>query len=193
MIETWSPSSWRTKPNFYNIIYRDQQAAKAVLEKLGKLPPLVTKAEISDLKRSLKEVAQAKGFVWQGGDCAELFDYCEELSIEARIKLLLQMSLIFTHMTQVPTLIIGRMAGQYGKPRNGLTEMINGVDLPKFHGDNINSCDVQKREPDHERMLLAYFHSSSTLNHIRSTSTSDSDGYYDGLDWELGSFGRPAS
>jgi 3-deoxy-7-phosphoheptulonate synthase len=185
-MEMWTPSSWETKPDPYRIVYRDGQATEAILDKLVKLPGLVTKAEVSDLKIALREVALGKAFIWQGGDCAELFDYCEDGLIQARIRLLLQLGMIFSQMTQVPTLLLGRMAGQYGKPRNGLTETIEGVEVPKFYGDNINSYDVRKREPDPERMLLAYFHSSSTLNHVRSTLTSEGANCYRALDWELG-------
>jgi 3-deoxy-7-phosphoheptulonate synthase len=183
----WSPSSWSAKPNPYRITYQDEQLAKKILGKLEKLPSLVSRVEIVRLKQALAEVALGNAFVWQGGDCAELFDYCEESAIEARIKLLLQMSMIFTHITHKPVVRIGRMAGQYGKPRNGLTEIHNGIEIPKFHGDNINSYDVRKREPDPTRMLLAYFHSSSTLNYIRLRLDSGLD-EYSGLDWELDHF-----
>jgi len=183
----WSPSSWVAKPNPYQIIYQDEQLTKEMLEKLGKVPSLVSRMEIVKLKQALAEVASGKAFVWQGGDCAELFDYCNEPAIEARVKLLLQMSIIFTHITHKSVVRIGRMAGQYGKPRNGLTELYNGVKIPKFHGDNINSYDVRKREPDPTRMLMAYFHASSTLNYIRLRLYSGLDDY-SGLDWELGHF-----
>ncbi|KAF2262035.1 3-deoxy-7-phosphoheptulonate synthase [Lojkania enalia] len=166
--EMWSPSSWQSKPNPYPITYEDQALAHEVLDKISRLPALVTEAEVSILKSALREVALGKAIIWQGGDCAELFEYCNEETVLGRIKMLSQMGQQFTQQTNIPSLLIGRIAGQYGKPRNSLTEILNGVEVPKFYGDNINDSNPLKREPNPLRLTEAYFYSSATLNRIRA-------------------------
>ncbi|KAL4895641.1 DAHP synthetase [Aspergillus ambiguus] len=167
----WTPSTWRGKTaNLYTIEYSDnkQVHARSCLSKLAHLPPLVTPSEVSHLRVLLKEVALGQRVIWQCGDCAELFDHCETTYIADRVRLLSQLSLVFSLATNIPVVRIGRMAGQYGKPRNGLTEEINGTELPKFYGDVINSFEPSRREPDPDRMLLAYFHAGCTLNYMRA-------------------------
>ncbi|KAH8800190.1 phospho-2-dehydro-3-deoxyheptonate aldolase, class II [Xylogone sp. PMI_703] len=162
---TWSPGSWTSKANPYPIVYDDETAAKAVISGLTELPPLVTLAEISVLKDQLKDVAQGIAFVLQAGDCAELFEYCNEVSITERIALLIRLG----------TILVGRMAGQYGKPRNSLTETINGAETLKFYGDIINDTEVNKRQPDPTRMRKSYARSSITISHMRSILTFDTE------------------
>ncbi|KAJ5281619.1 Phospho-2-dehydro-3-deoxyheptonate aldolase [Penicillium angulare] len=161
---TWTPSSWRDKTvNPYAIEYPNgkDKDVHTILRRLSLLPPLVTSSEASELRDQLREVALGQRFIWQCGDCAELFEYYEFSC------------LLFTRLTDIPTLLIGRMAGQYGKPRNGLMERVKGCDVQKFQGDVINSINETRRDPDPKRLLEAYFSSGCTLNYMRSTAQSD--------------------
>ncbi|KAJ5436265.1 DAHP synthetase class II [Penicillium cf. griseofulvum] len=164
----WSPSSWTQKPIKQDVIYEDLEGLKESLQKLQKLPPLVTTREINNLKKNLRNVALGKAFVLQGGDCAELFDYCTEEMIEAKVKLLLQMSLVLIWGANKPVIRIARIAGQFAKPRSSPTEVIKGVEMPSFRGDNINGfpADIKSRQPDPSRLVSAYFHSAATLNYL---------------------------
>ncbi|KAJ5201955.1 uncharacterized protein N7498_006618 [Penicillium cinerascens] len=184
----WTPSSWTTKPIKQDVVYEDAQGVKDSLEKLQKLPPLVTTQEINNLKRSLKNVALGKAFVLQGGDCAELFDYCNQDMIEAKVKLLLQMSLVLIWGANKPVIRIARIAGQFAKPRSSPTELVNGVELTSFRGDNINgfAADPESRKPDPTRLVSAYFHSAATLNYLRASLSSGLADLHSPLDWGLG-------
>ncbi|PYH47312.1 3-deoxy-7-phosphoheptulonate synthase class II [Aspergillus saccharolyticus JOP 1030-1] len=187
-METWSPTSWTSKPVKQCVTYDDSDAAELAYEKLRKLPPLVTPQEVSDLKKSLRNVALGKAFVLQGGDCAELFDYCNQEMIEAKVKLLLQMSLVLIWGANKPVVRIARIAGQFAKPRSSPTETINGVELPSFRGDNINGFDAtpESRKPDPSRLVSAYFHSAATLNYLRASLSSGLADLHSPLDWGLG-------
>ncbi|KAJ5173018.1 Phospho-2-dehydro-3-deoxyheptonate aldolase class II [Penicillium capsulatum] len=184
----WSPSSWSTKPIKQDVVYEDAKGVQDALEKLQKLPPLVTTQEISNLKKSLRNVALGNAFVLQGGDCAELFDYCNQDMIEAKVKLLLQMSLVLIWGANKPVIRIARIAGQFAKPRSSPTETINGVEMPSFRGDNINGfdADAASRRPDPSRLVSAYFHSATTLNYMRASLSSGLADLHSPLDWGLG-------
>ncbi len=134
-------------------VYSDREAVRKSLSKLERLPPIVTPTEIVKLKKSLRDVALGKAFLLQGGDCAELFDYCEENAIESKIKLLLQMSLVLIWGSNKPVVRIARMAGQYGKPRSSPTEMVDGEQIPCFRGDILNGFDVGERNLDPARLV----------------------------------------
>ncbi|KAJ5935302.1 hypothetical protein N7466_004849 [Penicillium verhagenii] len=190
----WTPNSWTTKPIKQDVVYGDAQGVKDALEKLQKLPPLVTTQEINNLKASLKNVALGKAFVLQGGDCAELFDYCTQDMIEAKVKLLLQMSLVLIWGANKPVIRIARIAGQFAKPRSSPTEMVNGVEMPSFRGDNINGyeADIASRQPDPSRLVSAYFHSAATLNYLRASLSSGLADLHSPLDWGLGHVITPA-
>lgn len=149
----WSPSSWTTKPIKQDAIYEDRKNVEKSLAKLTRLPPIVTPSEIVKLKASLRDVALGKAFLLQGGDCAELFDYCEENAIESKIKLLLQMSLVLIWGANKPVVRIARMAGQYAKPRSSPTEMVNGVETPSFRGDILNGYELDERALDPSRLV----------------------------------------
>src|SRR6186713_2324221 len=144
----WSPASWKSKPAKQEVVYEDPAALHKVLDKLERLPPMVTPTEIIKLRRSLKDVALGKAFLLQGGDCAELFDYCQQDMIESKIKLLLQMSLVLIWGSKLPVVRIARMAGQYAKPRSSPTEIHNGVEIPSFRGDILNGYEPQDRTLD---------------------------------------------
>lgn len=182
----WTPSSWTTKPIKQDVIYKDRSAVSKAIAKLERLPPLVTPTEIVKLRNSLRDVALGKSFLLQGGDCAELFDYCEEAAIESKIKLLLQMSLVLIWGANKPVLRIARMAGQFAKPRSSPTEMHEGKEIPSFRGDNINGYDPADRTPDPQRLVNAYFHSASTLNFMRASLSSGIADLHSPLDWGLG-------
>ena len=146
----------------------------------------MTPTEICKLKGSLRDVALGKAFLLQGGDCAELFDYCEENSIGSKIKLLLQMSLVLVYGGKKSVVRIARMAGQYAKPRSSPTEVVNGQRIPSFRGDILNGYDLAERRLDPGRLVLAYYHSASTLNYIRAQLASGIADLHRTLDWDLG-------
>jgi 3-deoxy-7-phosphoheptulonate synthase len=152
-LAAWSPSSWTTKPVKQDAVYSDRKAVERSLAKLERLPPIVTPTEIVKLKMSLRDVALGKAFLLQGGDCAELFDYCEENTIESKIKLLLQMSLVLIWGSNKPVVRIARMAGQYAKPRSSPTEIIDGKQIPSFRGDILNGFEVEERSLDPSRLV----------------------------------------
>ncbi|GES62372.1 phospho-2-dehydro-3-deoxyheptonate aldolase, class II [Aspergillus terreus] len=188
MTADWAPGSWVSKPIKQDVAYDDAEGVNAALAKLQKLPPLVTTQEIVSLKKHLKNVALGKAFVLQGGDCAELFDYCNQDMIEAKVKLLLQMSLVLIWGANRPVVRIARIAGQFAKPRSSPMEVVNGVEMPSFRGDNINgfAADPVSRKPDPSRLVSAYFHSAATLNYIRASLSSGLADLHSPLDWGLG-------
>lgn len=182
----WTPFSWTTKPIKQEVVYSDRDAVAAALTKLERLPPIVTPTEIVRLRNSLRDVALGKAFLLQGGDCAELFDYCEANAIESKIKLLLQMSLVLIWGANKPVVRIARMAGQFAKPRSSPTELYEGKEIPSFRGDNINGYNPKDRTPDPKRLVDAYFHSASTLNYMRASISSGLADLHSPLDWGLG-------
>ncbi|KAI9702250.1 MAG: Aromatic/aminoadipate aminotransferase 1 [Bogoriella megaspora] len=185
-ITNWSPSSWTTKPVKQEVIYPDRTGAEKSITKLERLPPIVTPMEITALKNSLREVALGKAFLLQGGDCAELFDYCQDSPIDSKIKLLLQMSLVLIWGANKPVVRIARMAGQFAKPRSSPTEVVNGQVIPSFRGDILNGYDPKDRTLDPERLVSAYFHSAATLNYVRGQLSSGIADLHNPMDWELG-------
>ncbi|ODQ65878.1 DAHP synthetase [Nadsonia fulvescens var. elongata DSM 6958] len=184
-VPAWTPTSWQSKPITQDVVYDDYKKVETALEKLESLPPLVHPQEICNLRQKLKQVANGEAFILQGGDCAELFDYCNQERIEAKMKVLLQMSLVLLYGTNLPIVRIGRIAGQYAKPRSKLTEMVNGVETHSFRGDNINGFELDQRVPDPERLVSAYFHSAATLNFIRSSLANGFADLHKPFDWSL--------
>ena len=183
---SWDPSSWRNKPAKQEVIYEDQSAVQQAVNQLNRLPPIVTPTEIIRLRKSLKDVAFGKAFLLQGGDCAELFAYCEQNSIEAKIKLLLQMSIVLIWGGNKPVVRVARMAGQYAKPRSSPMENYNGKQIPSFRGDILNGYDPDERQLDPQRLVSAYHHSAATLNYIRAAIGSGIADLHSPLDWDLG-------
>jgi 3-deoxy-7-phosphoheptulonate synthase len=169
-IETWSPASWTTKTAHQQVGYTDQAALARVIAEIGRLPPLVTSWEIEQLRAELARAARGDAFVLQGGDCAESFDDCRSEPIAAKLKILLQMSLVLVHGTRKPVIRIGRIAGQYAKPRSTDVETRGEVTLPAYRGDIINrdAFTSADREPDPTLMLRAYERAGLTLNFIRA-------------------------
>ena len=169
-MEIWTPQSWRSKPILQQPTYQDAAQVSAVEAQLGKLPPLVFAGEIRDLHRQLAEVAQGKAFLLQGGDCAETFAEFNANKIRDTFQVLLQMAVVMTFAGGSPVVKIGRMAGQFAKPRSSDLETIGDVSLPSYRGDIINGNEftAAARSPDPERMIKAYHQSSSTLNLLRA-------------------------
>ncbi len=168
--ENWSPTSWLTKPALQQPGYDDQAKLARVVAEMAQLPPLVTSWEVENLREDLASAAAGEAFVLQGGDCAESFDDCRSESIAAKLKILLQMSLVLVHGTRKPVIRIGRIAGQYAKPRSADAETRNGVTLPAYRGDIINrdGFTAEDRAADPTLMLRAYERAALTLNFIRA-------------------------
>jgi 3-deoxy-7-phosphoheptulonate synthase len=166
----WSPTSWQARPAAQQVGYGDPAALERVLAEMGRLPPLVTSWEVEHLRGALASAARGEAFVLQGGDCAESFDECRSDPIAAKLKILLQMSLVLVHGTKKRVVRIGRIAGQYAKPRSADAETRNGVTLPAYRGDIINrdGFTAADREPDPVLMLRAYERAALTLNFIRA-------------------------
>jgi len=168
----WQTDSWRNFTAKHIPDYPDQNHLSEVEKTLGNFPPLVFAGEVRTLKRSLADVAEGSGFLLQGGDCAESFAEFHPDSIRDTFKLMLQMSLVLTYSASLPVVKLGRIAGQFSKPRSAPTEIKDGVELPSYLGDNINGIEFNKklRLPDPKRLFKAYSQSASTLNLIRAFS-----------------------
>jgi 3-deoxy-7-phosphoheptulonate synthase len=170
MTDTWTPDSWRAKPVLQTPEYPDAAQLNAAEERLGRFPPLVFAGEARRLKASLGDVARGKAFLLQGGDCAESFAEFHPNNIRDTFRVLLQMAVVLTYGAAVPVVKLGRMAGQFAKPRSGDTETIDGVTLPSYRGDMINGMEFtpEARHPDPERLIQAYNQSAATLNLLRA-------------------------
>ena len=170
MIENWSPDSWRGLPIRQVPGYPDEAALARVEETLRRFPPLVFAGEARRLKNRLAAVAAGKAFLLQGGDCAESFAEFHPNNIRDMFKVLLQMAVVLTYGAGCPVVKLGRLAGQFAKPRSSETETQNGQTLPSYRGDIINGLefDTAAREPDPQRMVQAYSQSAATLNLLRA-------------------------
>ncbi len=164
----WTPDSWRGLPAAQQPVYRDAAAVEAVLAELRELPPLVVAEEVDFLQQQLAEAAEGKRFLLQGGDCAEAFADCRGAIIQDKLRVLLQMSVLITHGGRTGVVHLGRIAGQYAKPRSGLTERVNGEEVPVYRGDLINGLGLDQREADPRRLMEAYHRAAATLNHLRA-------------------------
>lgn len=167
---SWTPFSWEKYPVTQGVIYPDQNKFKQVVQELKQVPPLVTDKEINHLKELISKAAKGEAFILQGGDCSELFSECNQPQITNKFKILLQMSMVLIHSLKKPVVRIGRIAGQYAKPRSILQETRDGKTLPVYRGDMINGYNFthEARTPDPLRMLNAYQSSSLTLNYLRA-------------------------
>ncbi|MEQ8287536.1 class II 3-deoxy-7-phosphoheptulonate synthase [Thalassospira sp.] len=170
MSKSWSTDSWRKLPVKQMPTYPDAQALEAVEQELGSYPPLVFAGEARALKEKLGAVADGKAFLLQGGDCAESFKEFHPNNIRDTFKVMLQMAVVLTYGAACPVVKVGRMAGQFAKPRSSDTETIGGVELPSYRGDNINGIEFtsEARIPDPQRQIRAYNQSASTLNLLRA-------------------------
>jgi 3-deoxy-7-phosphoheptulonate synthase len=166
----WTPDSWQRRPALQQPSYEDPVELAKAGAHLAELPPLVTSWEVLALKEALAEAQEGKRFLLQGGDCAESFADCTSPVISNRLKVLLQMSLVLVHGLKKPVLRVGRFAGQYAKPRSADNEVRDGVSLPSFRGDVVNSQEftATARRPDPQRLIQAHAHSALTMNFVRA-------------------------
>jgi len=182
----WSPESWRQKAAAQQAEYPDPAELARVVAELGALPPLVHYREIEALKHGLARAAEGKVLVLQGGDCAESFKECGSDTILAKLTALLQTSLILRHGTGIPVLCLGRLAGQYAKPRSAPTETRDGVTLPSYRGDIINRIEFTRagRVPDPSLLLRGYERSALTLNFVRTLAAWSFTDLHGIMDWQ---------
>jgi 3-deoxy-7-phosphoheptulonate synthase len=169
-MNNWNPNSWRDFPIVQQPEYPDQAQLKQVEKQLNSAPPLVFAEETRSLYKSLADVCEGKAFLLQGGDCAESFSDFSAANIRDTFKTLLQMAVVLTYGGKCPVVKIARMAGQYAKPRSSDYETIDGVSLPSYRGDIVNSFEFTEsaRIPDPNRLMTAYHHSAATLNLLRA-------------------------
>jgi len=194
MATNWTPESWRNHEARQLPHYPDPQALAAAEGELRRYPPLVFAGEARALTAELAEVANGRAFLLQGGDCAESFAEFHPNNIRDTFRVLLQMAVVLTYASKLPVVKVGRMAGQFAKPRSADMEEINGVSLPSYRGDNVNDIAFtpEARRPDPERMVKAYSQSAATLNLLRAFA----QGGYANLQqvhaWTLDFMGRSA-
>ncbi len=190
--DVWTPQTWKQKPLQQAVAYPDNGALEQATAHLSSLPPLVTSWEIERLRDQLAEAAEGRRFVLQGGDCAETFSECSPEYITNKLKILLQMSLVLTDGLKRPIVRVGRMAGQYAKPRSKAMESHGGKELPSYFGDLINSAAFteESRRPDPRRMIDAYQHSAMTLNFIRALVDGGFADLHHPEYWDLGFLGK---
>lgn len=169
-MRSWSPTSWQQFSYQQAATYPDELQVNRVVEQLSLLPPLVTSGEVKTLKKALVLAGRGEAFILQGGDCAESFNDCRPETISNKLKIMLQMSLVLLHGMHKPIIRIGRIAGQYAKPRSSDFETINGITLPSYRGDLVNApnFDEQSRIPNPKLMLQGYSCAAMTLNFIRA-------------------------
>ncbi|PPR55285.1 MAG: Phospho-2-dehydro-3-deoxyheptonate aldolase [Alphaproteobacteria bacterium MarineAlpha5_Bin2] len=170
MTRNWKPNSWRDKPARHIPTYSNDEELSVAREKLSNFPPLVFAGECRNLLKQLEEVAKGRAFLLQGGDCAESFSDFHPNNIRDLFKVILQMAVVLTFGASCPVVKVGRMAGQFAKPRSQDTEIINNVELESYKGDIINGIDFDKtsRTPNPERLIQAYNQSAATLNLLRA-------------------------
>ena len=190
--QAWEKRGWRAYPRVQMPDYPDQAALKAVEGQLAKFPPLVFAGEARRLRASLGEVAAGRAFLLQGGDCAESFSEFSADNIRDTFKVMLQMAVVLTWGAQLPVVKVGRMAGQFAKPRSAPTEVISGQELPSYRGDIINGFDftAAARVPDPQRMLAAYTQAAASLNLLRAFSTGGYANLRQVHQWTLDFMGR---
>ena len=169
-IEDWSPDSWQRKTTLQQPTYRDPGALERAVLSLSRLPPIVVSWEVDELKRQLAAAQRGETFILQGGHCAESLDETTSERIVEQLKILLQMSLVLVHGMKKPIVRVGRLAGQYAKPRSADTETRDGVTLPCYRGAIVNRApfDAVSREPDPELLLRGYERAALTLNFVRA-------------------------
>ncbi|MFM7225862.1 MAG: class II 3-deoxy-7-phosphoheptulonate synthase [Actinomycetota bacterium] len=167
---TWQPSSWRARPAAQQPPWPDATSLEAATDELRTMPPLVFAGEARTLRAALARVSRGEGFLLQAGDCAESFGEFSADNIRDKLKVILQMSVALTYSTGVPTVKVGRIAGQFAKPRSSATETRDDLTLPSYFGDSVNDFTFAEaaRRPDPERLLRGYHQAASTLNLLRA-------------------------
>ncbi len=167
---SWHPASWQSKPAQQQPHYEDAAALERIIAQLSRLPPIVVSWEIEALRERLAAAQRGQAFLLQGGDCAETFADCESDQIAKKLKILLQMSLVLLHGLKKPIVRVGRMAGQYAKPRSADTETRHGISLPSYRGDLVNRPEftAEARAADPNLLLRGYERAALTLNFVRA-------------------------
>lgn len=209
--DSWTPDAWRAYPAAHQVAYDDQAALNAALGRLGHLPGLVSPGEVERLRGEIARAAAGDAFILQGGDCVERFDGCTPATIENTLRVLLQMSVVLTYASRTPVVRIGRIAGQYFKPRSRATEIIDGHEVLTFRGDPVHrfaaapaAIDpriaaaptpavppiVTARRPDPARLEAAYFHAAATLNAVRALIAGGFADLHHPQTWDLGHMTR---
>ncbi len=188
----WSRSSWRDMPIKQQPVYPDQKHLEEVESLLKNYPPLVFAGEARNLKKSLADVCNGKAFLLQGGDCAESFSEFHAHNIRDTFKVMMQMAVVMTFAGGVPVVKVGRLGGQFAKPRSSDFETVNGVTLPSYRGDIINGVDFTEasRVPDPQRMIQAYNQSAATLNLLRAFASGGLADLHQVHAWNLGFVGQ---
>ena len=183
----WTPYSWQNFPCKHQPVYPDDTKVQQVLAQLQKLPPLIFTGEIDSLEDQIAQAGQGQRFILQGGDCAERFIDCNDKAITSKLKILLQMSVILTYGARVPVTRIGRIAGQYAKPRSEEYEKVGEKKIPSYKGDLINGYApiADSRMPDPERLLQGYFYAGTTLNYIRAMLKGGFADLHNPFQWNL--------
>jgi 3-deoxy-7-phosphoheptulonate synthase len=183
----WKPGTWRQFPIKQQPAYASEVELNSILNEIQKLPPLVFVGEVDRLKQQLARAASGETFVLQGGDCAERFQDCNREAITRKLKIMLQMSLVLCYGLRKPIVRIGRVAGQYAKPRSADTETVEGKDIPVYRGDIVNSFEgtAQARRADPQRIKQAYHCSSATLNYIRALTKGGFADLHHPQTWDL--------
>jgi 3-deoxy-7-phosphoheptulonate synthase len=166
----WHPASWQSRRAQQQPVYADATAVERTVAVMSRLPPIVVSWEVEALRKHLASAQRGERFLLQGGDCAESFDDCESDTIAQKLKILLQMSLVLLHGLKVPIIRVGRMAGQYAKPRSADTETRDAVTLPSYRGDLVNRAPftAADREPDPQLLLRGYERAALTFNFVRA-------------------------
>ncbi|MBL7479486.1 3-deoxy-7-phosphoheptulonate synthase class II [Legionella bononiensis] len=187
-MQEWSPVSWQQYSYLQAATYVDQEQLNKVVEQLSSLPPLVTSGEVKNLKSEIARAGRGEAFILQGGDCAESFNDCRSEVISNKLKIILQMSLILLYGLRKPIIRVGRIAGQYAKPRSSDFETIDGITLPSYRGDIVNSPEFTQsaREPNSKLLLQAYSCSAMTLNFIRALLDGGFADLHHPQRWDLG-------
>ncbi len=185
--ESWQPNSWQSKPATQQPVYANAQALESALQRLRRLPPLVTSWEIESLKNQLSDVQRGNSFLLQGGDCSENLEDCSTDAIVRNLKVLMQMSFVLIHGSMRRVVRVGRIAGQYAKPRSSDFETRNELTLPVYRGDIVNRSEftTADREPNPELMLRGYERAALTLNFIRSLIGGGFADLHHPENWEL--------
>lgn len=189
----WTRSSWRDLNILQQPVYPNLDELKSVENKLASLPPLVFAGEVRNLKKALKDVTEGRSFLLQGGDCAESFLNFNANNIRDMFKVMLQMAIVLTFAGRCPVVKVGRVAGQFAKPRSSDYEEVGGVKLPSYRGDIINGFEFNEaaRVPDPKRMIEAYYQSASTMNLLRAFSRGGLADLHEVHRWNLGFIKKP--
>lgn len=186
-LKDWSPESWKVKIALQQPHYENIEEFNEVVSELKLLPPIVFQDEVDSLKQKLSLAENGKMFIVQGGDCVERFADCIEATILNKIKILLQMSIIITYAAKIPVIKIGRIAGEYSKPRSNAYEDINGIKIPSYKGDSINSFlpIPEERIAKPSKMKESYFHAAATCNYIRAITRGGFADLHNPSKWNL--------